>query len=168
LQIVRALHRDVGYLMLGLTLIFALSGIVMVYRDAGLLQHQVRVETRLAPGMDASALGQALAIRDFRVDRTEGSVVHFRGGTYDRSTGLTVRTQRGYVFPLDRFASLHKVASRHPIHWLVIAYGVLLSFLAISSFWMFRVGSRPFRRGMYLASAGIALALLLLFLSPRA
>jgi hypothetical protein len=167
-QILRALHRDVGYLVVGLTLVFTLSGVLLVYRDTGLLQRATSVETKLTPGLEPDAVGAALRTRDFRVLRTAGDVVYFTGGSYDRRTGLAVHTERSYAFPLDRLVRLHRVASRQPAHWPVVLYGALLLFLAVSSFWMFRPGTPQFRRGLWLAALGTLLAVLLLALSPSA
>ena len=36
----RSLHRDVGFLVLGFTFIYALSGIVLVYRDTDFLKSE--------------------------------------------------------------------------------------------------------------------------------
>ena len=163
---VRSLHRDAGYFTAGLTIIFALSGIAQIYRDTGLFQHETRVESQLQPGLASSALGVALRAREFRVLRTEGSVVYFAGGSYDSATGHVVRTEKSFVFPLDRFSGLHKASSRSAVHWLTTIYGVLLLFMAGSSFWMFRAGSRQLNRGLAFAAVGLLCALVLPFLSP--
>jgi uncharacterized protein len=167
-QIVRGLHRDIGFTIVGLTVLFALSGIVQIYRDLGFMERATRVETTLAPGMAASELGQALRVREFRVLRTEGAVTYFTGGSYDSATGRVVRTEKRYPFPLDRFSALHKAPSKFAVHWLTTIYGVLLLFMALSSFWMFRSTSSHLRRGLAFAAGGVVLALVMLFLSPGA
>lgn len=35
---IRSLHRDIGFFLVGLTLIYVFSGILMIYRDTGFLQ----------------------------------------------------------------------------------------------------------------------------------
>lgn len=35
---IRSLHRDIGFFLIGLTLIYVFSGILMIYRDTGFLQ----------------------------------------------------------------------------------------------------------------------------------
>lgn len=158
----RALHRDLGYFAAGLTVIYALSGIVQIYRDTDLLQRDTRIERKLPPDLGPSELGQSLHLRDLKVTRTQGDSLYFRDGVYDRSTGNVAYSSKDFVFPLNRFVSLHKASSKSPVHWLTVAYGALLFFLALSSFWMFRGGTSLFRRGMYLAAAGIVAAVLLL------
>lgn len=165
---IRALHRDVGYLTAGLTLVFALSGIAQIYRDTNFLQKQVPVDVQLQPGLDAAALGPALRLREVKVLRTEGSVTYFPGGSYDAATGHAVRTEKHWIFPFDRMTELHKSPSRSAIHWLTNLYAVLLLFMALSSFFMFRGGSPPQRRGLVLAGLGFAFAIVLLFFVPGA
>lgn len=35
---IRSLHRDIGFFLVGLTLVYVLSGILLIYRDTGFLQ----------------------------------------------------------------------------------------------------------------------------------
>lgn len=158
----RTLHRDVGFLMVGLILVYSISGIVLVYRDQDILKREVRIERKLAPNTDTSKLGEILHIRDFKVTKTEGDVVHFQNGTYDKGTGLLAYTSKEVAFPLDKFINLHKMMSKNPTHWFTLLFALSLSFLAISSFWMFKSGSRFFRRGIYFAGAGFLVTIILL------
>ena len=168
LQQVRALHRDVGHLTVGLTIVFALSGLAQIFRDTDFLQHEVQAAVMLEPGLAADALGPRLRVRDFKVLRTEGSVVYFPGGRYDAATGAATRTEKRWIFPFDRLTSLHKAPSKQAVHWLTLLYGTLLLFMAVSSFFMFKAGTPLQKRGLVLSGAGFALALLVLFLLPGA
>ena len=56
----RALHRDVGFFVVGLIIIYTMSGIVLVYRDTDFLIRKVQVEKKLLPGIDPSELGKVL------------------------------------------------------------------------------------------------------------
>jgi hypothetical protein len=58
---------------------------------------------------------------------------------------------------------LHKANTDKPLFFLNILFGLSLLFFVISSFWMFLPGSNIFKKGMYFALAGLALALLLIF-----
>ena len=164
-QIARALHRDIGWFTAGLTLIFVLSGIAQVYRDSDFLQHEIQVPVQVDPGLQGEDIGRALRVREFKAERTEGSVTFFRGGSYDAATGKAVRTQKEFVFPLDRFSELHKQRSKEAWHWITLAYGALLGFMAISSFFMFKGGSPMAKRGLVLAGLGFAVALAVVFLA---
>jgi hypothetical protein len=167
-QRIRVLHRNIGYFTAGLTILFALSGIVQTYRDTDLFQHEVQVERQIEPGLAPEALGPALRLREAKVLREEGNVVYFQGGWYDRGTGRAVRTESRFIFPLDRFSALHKAPSKSAVHWLTNLYAVLLLFMAVSSFWMFPGGSAQRRKGLLVAALGIAFAVALLFLAPGA
>lgn len=162
-QIMRALHRDIGWFTAGLTLIFVLSGIAQVYRDSDFLQHEVQVPAQVEPGLQGEDIGRALRVREFKSERTEGSVTYFRGGQYDAATGRAVRTQKEFVFPLDRFSELHKQRSKEAWHVVVLVYGGLLAFMALSSFFMFKGGSPMAKRGLVLAGLGFVVALALVF-----
>lgn len=163
-RIMRALHRDVGFFVVGLVLVYSLSGIVLVYRDIGLLTYTAKVEKELSPGMAPDELGKALHLRGFKVLKTEGDVVFFPDGSYNKATGLAAYSVRQLPTPLQKFVELHKIASAKLTHWYAIVFGVLLSFLGISSFWMYNPGSPTLRRGIYIAGAGIVVTAVVMFL----
>jgi uncharacterized membrane protein len=160
----RTLHRDIGFFIIGLIIIYSISGVVLVYRDTNFLKKDTRVETKLSTDIDPSELGSALRIREFKMTKTEGDIIYFEGGSYNKSTGMAITTIQTLRFPLNKFTMLHKTASKNPIHWVTVIFGILILFMAISSFWMFRKGTKQFRRAIYLAGAGIIFTLLILFL----
>ena len=160
----RALHRDVGFFVVGLVLVYAVSGVVLLYRDAGFLMREVQVERQLSPGLDAEKLAAALHLRGFKVSKVEGDVVHFRQGTYDKGTGIAAYSTRQLPSVLQKFVDLHKTMSGKINHWYAMFFSILLCFLAVSSFWMYRRDTRPFRRGLCLAAAGIVITAVVLFL----
>jgi hypothetical protein len=160
----RALHRDIGFLLIGLTLVYGLSGIVFIYRDTDFLKQERRIERQLSPGIPDSELGTALHLRNVSVVRTEGDVVYFQNGTYDRKTGMASYSDKTLPAWLEKLNTLHRASSRSRVHWFTTLYGVLLLFLALSSFWMFKPGSRLFWRGTIFAAAGFGLTAILLFL----
>jgi len=73
-------------------------------------------------------------------------------------------TVKELIFPLNRLTNIHKTASKNPFHWVTLAFGIVMLFLAISSFWMFNTKSKVFRTGLYVILAGFAFAVLLLLL----
>lgn len=158
----RSLHRDIGFLVIGLTIIYCISGILLVYRDTGLFKNESHIERQLQPGIDAQRLGMILHLKDFKVLKTEGDIIYFKNGTFNMETGKAEYTAETLPYLLERFNALHKSSSRSPAHMLSVAYGVLLIFLAISSFWMYRPGSRPFRRGLIIALTGCGTAAILI------
>lgn len=160
----RALHRDIGFFVVGLVLVYSLSGIVLLYRDTGFLMRDVSVERELKPGLDGEELGKALRLKGFKAEKTEGDVVHFREGTYNKATGMAAYTMRELPPVLQKFVGLHKTMSAKITHWYSMLFGILLAFLAVSSFWMYQKGTSPFRRGLCIAAAGIVITAIVLLL----
>ncbi len=163
-QLMRSLHRDIGFLMIGITLIYALSGIVLVYRDTNFLKRERQIEKQLDPNLETDQLGQALRMRMFKVEKTEGDIVYFGNGTYNKSTGLAKYSVTSLPAFLNKINGLHKTTSRGKTHWFTTVFGVLLIFLAISSFWMFKAGSKSFKRGLLFSAIGLLAAVIMLLL----
>ena len=40
---IRSLHRDIGFFIIGLTIIYSMSGIVLTYRDTNFLKHETLI-----------------------------------------------------------------------------------------------------------------------------
>lgn len=161
---VRILHRDIGFLLVGLTLVFSLSGILLLYRQTDLLKSDTTVTRTLSAGLSAEEMGKALHLRKIKVGGDDGRYVLFssdssvRDGKYDRTRGAVTYTEKQLPLLLERLNQLHKTSSSDSIHWVIALYGVLLTFLAVSSFWMFKPSTRQFRRGLTFAVGGIAAA----------
>lgn len=113
---IRGLHRDIGFFLVGLTLIYVFSGILMIYRDTGFLQ--------------TAAVEQ----------------------------GMGQHRGHEYVAWVQPFVDLHKAKSGNSVHWFTVMYGPALGFLAISSFWMLKPGSKTYRREIFLATLGVVFA----------
>jgi hypothetical protein len=160
----RFLHRNLGFFMLGFVLIYSLSGIALIYRDTDFLKHEKKISINLSPGLNPSEIGNTLRIRDFKLEKTEGDICYFRGGSYNKTTGITEQTTKELIFPLNKFSVLHKTASNNFLHWFTATFGILLFFMAISSLWMFKSDSKIFRRGILTVAAGIIIAIIVLIL----
>lgn len=160
----RSLHRDIGFFVIGLTVVFCISGIVLIFRDTDFLKQEVLIEKQIESNVDSSELGGILRIRGFEVVKTEGETVYFGNGSYNKSTGIVKYSSKELPLFLNKLNSLHKTPSRKVIHWFTLIYGVLLLFLALSSFWMFKARTKLFWRGIYIASAGLIIAAILLVL----
>ncbi|WP_417069703.1 hypothetical protein [Niveibacterium terrae] len=168
---IRVLHRDIGFLLIGLTLVFSLSGILLVYRPTGLLKFDTPVSRKIEPGLAPSDLGPALHLRQLEILGDDGRTVSFGGGRglrdgkYDRASGAVSYTEKRLPAALDKLTELHKSNSHDPVHWFVVLYGVLLTFMAVSSFWMFKSTTRQFRRGLVLAAGGFVAAAVLVLVA---
>jgi hypothetical protein len=166
----RVLHRDIGYLALGLTIVFALSGVILIYRETDFLKSPVPVEKTLPPQLSSEGLASTLRLRHFQVTQDEGEVIRFQDGTalqdgvYSRTTGTVSFVKKQFPSFIDRCIGIHKVNDSKGVHWFFVVYGVALLFLAVSSLWMFKPRTRHFRRGLLLSGSGTVLTLVLLFL----
>lgn len=149
----RVLHRDIGFLMIGLTLVFALSGILLVYRSTGFMKSETQVTRTLAPALSIDDVGRALHLRQLKVGEDDGRRIAFssepmaRDGSYDRQSGEVSYSAQQLPSLLEKLNALH---------WFSALYGVLLTFLALSSLWMFKPSTRQLRRGVVLAALGFA------------
>ncbi|MBW6536804.1 MAG: hypothetical protein K0B11_17485 [Mariniphaga sp.] len=162
-RIMRSLHRDIGFILIGLTIIYSLSGILLIYRDTGFLKKEREITQTIAPNLEAEELASILHMRNFKVVRTDGNMLFFNNGQYNRENGLVEYTSRELPAWLNKMNSLHKTSTRSPLHWLGIIYGILLFFMAISSLWMFKSGTGLFRRGIILTASGAAVVLVIIF-----
>jgi hypothetical protein len=160
----RSLHRDIGFFVIGLTIVFSLSGITLVYRDLDFMTYETQVEKQLSPNMELPEISKILHARDLKAIKTEGETIYFKNGSYNKSTGMAVYKTKEVYFPFNKFNELHMTMSKNPTHWFVTTYGVLLLFLAVSSLWMFKSGTNSFRRSLYITGAGILLTVIILLI----
>lgn len=159
----RFLHNKIGFIITGLVIIYSLSGLVQTYRDTNLLKHDVLNEKQIGAGLNEAALGGKLRMRDFKVTKTEGDTLYFKEGTYNVTTGNTSYTTKEWYSWIKPFTELHKTSSKGTAHYFTTIFGVLLLFMSVSAFWMFKPGTKAFSSGVLLTVAGIVAALLLLF-----
>ncbi|MDP4202870.1 MAG: hypothetical protein Q8861_09255 [Bacteroidota bacterium] len=160
----RGLHRDVGFLILGMVLIYCVSGVTMILRDKGFLQQEKQIEKTIAPGLEASALGEILHIKGLKVLKTQNDTVYFKEGTYNKATGTVNYSETNYPTFLKKITDLHKAPSKKITSIFSIIFGILLAFMAVSAFWMFKPGTRLFRRGILFVGIGIVVVIVLLLL----
>ncbi len=157
----RILHRNLGFFILGFVMIYALSGIVLIYRDTDFMKHEKTIKTKLPAETKVADIGLALRIRDFKILNTLGDVIYFQGGSFNTSNGEAEYLVKELVFPFNKLTVLHKTPSKNPLHWFTLVFGILLLFMAVSSFWMFS-RSKPFRNGILTIVGGFVFAVLLL------
>lgn len=159
----RTYHRYLGFFLAGIMAMYAISGIVLIYRNTDFLKKEVAVEKTIKPNIKANEVGKALKIKHFKLQKEEGNMVHFEGGTYDRKTGVANYTEKKLPFVLDKMTKIHKATSSQPLYFLNIFFGAALLFFVVSAFWMFRPSAPIFKKGIYFALGGLVLTLILLF-----
>lgn len=160
----RIYHRYLGYFLAGIMSVYSISGIVLIFRDTNFLKKEKLVEQKLSPGLNEKDLGEALRMRNLKIQSQNGDIVSFANGTYNKNTGLANYTIRSLPFIMDKLTKFHKANTKQPLFFLNVFFGVSLFFFVVSSFWMFLPKTTIFRKGLYFTLAGIVLTLILLFL----
>ena len=164
-KIMRYLHNKIGFIIVGLVVIYSLSGIVQTYRDTSFLKHDVKNEKTIETNLDAVDLGKAIKIKELRITKTEGGIIYFKEGTYNPQTGeakYTTSELYGWIKP---FTDLHKANSKNIVHYFTIVFAVALFFMCVSAFWMFKPGTKAFSSGVILTVLGIIASVVLVLLS---
>ncbi|MDO6809488.1 hypothetical protein Q4603_12740 [Zobellia galactanivorans] len=159
----RTYHRYLGFFLAGIMAMYAISGIILIFRDTDFLKKEVAIEKTIQPNVKANDLGKMLKIKHFKLEKEEGGIVHFEGGSYDSKTGLASYTVKTLPFVLNKMTKVHKATSSQPLFFLNIFFGASLLFFVISAFWMFRPSAPIFKKGLYFALGGLLLTLILLF-----
>ncbi|WP_346986524.1 hypothetical protein [Chryseobacterium sp. POE27] len=160
----RITHRYLGYFLAGIMAIYAVSGVLLVYRDTGFLKKEKNYDKVINKNLDEKALGKELKIKNLEIEKTEGTVLKFKQGTYDSSTGQAKYTKKELPFLLDKMTKLHKAQSKDTLSPLNTFFGISLFFFVISSFWMFNLKTKAFKRGMIFTIAGVVISVLLLMI----
>ncbi|WP_144282800.1 hypothetical protein [Chryseobacterium echinoideorum] len=160
----RVTHRYLGYFMAGIMTIYAVSGVLLIYRDTDFLKKEKKYDKIIEKNLDEKALGKELKIKNLEVQKTEGTVLKFKQGTYNIVTGQAKYTKKELPFVLDKMTKLHKAQSKDRLSPLNAFFGICLFFFVISSFWMFNPKSKAFRRGVKFTVAGIIAAAILLLI----
>ncbi len=159
----RVWHRYLGFFLAGIMAVYAISGVVMIFRDTDFLKKEKTVSKKLAPALSAEDLGKALRIRNFEIESESGDVQSFEDGTYNKVTGDAVYKERSLPVVLDKLTKLHKASTGQPLFFLNVFFGLSLLFFVVSSFWMFLPKTATFQKGLYFALAGLVLTIVLLF-----
>jgi hypothetical protein len=159
----RIYHRYLGYFLAGIMAVYAISGIVMIFRDTDAFKAEKIIERKLEANLNPQQLGTAIRIRDLKIESENGELLSFRQGTYNKATGVAVYTIKSLPVVMEKLTQLHKANTKHPLYYLNIFFGVSLLFFVVSSFWMFLPKTSIFKKGLYFTLAGIILTVVLLF-----
>lgn len=173
----RAIHRDVGYLAIGFTVIYAISGIAQNHiEDWGDVSYKATETTTTIPEIpastpDADAFARVIAAAhlgtptsklragdEVRLEYANGSKATLIG------TQLTVQARSRRVF-IGAANWLH--TARHKKGWKYVADGfaIFLLYLAISGIFMIKGKLGLKGRGAFLISIGVAVPIAAVLLS---
>ena len=160
----RIWHRYLGFFLAGIMAVYALSGIVLIFRDTDFLKQEKQIEKSIASGLKAEAVGQAIRLRDLKAETETETLLQFKQGTYNKLTGLVIYKVRSLPKGIEKLTQLHKASTKQPLFYLNVFFGISLFFFVLSSFWMFLPSTSIFKKGLYFTLAGIVLVLVLLFI----
>jgi hypothetical protein len=160
----RIYHRYLGFFLAGIMAVYALSGIILIFRDTDFLKQEKTVQKQLQPGLNAEALGKAVKIRELNIDSASGDMQYFKSGRYNNVTGAVSYNTKSLPRIIEKLTHLHKANTKDPLFYLNVFFGVSLLFFVISSFWMFLPKTSIFKKGLYFTIAGIVLTILMLLL----
>lgn len=160
----RVYHRYLGFFLAGIMAVYALSGVLMIFRNTDFMKKEIIEQRTLPADTKPEEIGAKLRLKNFKIESTEGNTIVFNGGTFDKSSGEVTFTTKQLPYILKKMTDMHKATSDRPLFFLNIFFGVSLLFFVLSSFWMFLPNTSIFKKGMYFTAAGLVLALLIIFI----
>jgi hypothetical protein len=171
-----ALHRDIGFLCIGLTLVYAISGVAVNHISQWNPSYRVeRIETNIGPVSGNPTDADTIRTILDRLDETgklESSYrpdphslqlfVDGRSILIDLGTGHVVHDR---AIPRPVLREMNFLHLNHPKKswtWIADVYAVALGFLAVSGMLMIR--RKTMHRGVVLTGIGFVIPLLFLVL----
>lgn len=158
----RILHRYLGFFLAGIMMIYAVSGITLIFRKTDTFKLEVQKKITVEAGLTEETLGRALSIRDLKVNSNDGAFLLFDQGAYNTKTGEANFTTKELPVWLDKITHLHKATNDDPLYYFNIFFGASLFFFAVSAFFMFLPKSPIFKKGLWFTLGGIILAIIML------
>jgi hypothetical protein len=159
----RIIHRYLGFFLAGVMAMYAISGIVLIFRNGDTFKQEVTIEKTIAAKLNGPRLGQVIKIKNLGFIRTVGDMDYFNEGSYNHVTGEVSYVTKKLPFVLDKLTHLHKATTKDPLYFLNIFFGLSLLFFVISAFWMYMPGGKILRKGLLFTAGGIILTLIMLF-----
>lgn len=159
----RTIHRYLGFFLAGIMAVYALSGILLIFRDTDFLKQEQTITETVKTNATGEELGELLQMRKLKVLEDNETTIIFENGAYNKQSGQAVFTIKELPLVLDKLTHLHKARSGDPMFFLNVFFGLSLLFFVVSAFWMYMPGTDIFKKGMYYTLGGIILTLVLLF-----
>ncbi len=160
----RLLHRYLGYFLTGMMAVYAITGIIMTFRDTDFLKSEKHESQTVKPHLAGDELGKALDMRRLKVTKEDSLTIYFENGTYAKETGVANYTLKEWPPLVVKMTELHQSRSADPLFFLNVFFACSLFFFVVSSFWMFPSHSQTFRKGMLFVAAGVILVVVLIWL----
>lgn len=160
----RIWHRYLGFFLSGIMAVYALSGVIMIFRNTDFLKLEKEIVREVEPGLGAEALGNVLRMRGFKATEESAEEIVFENGRYEKATGVATYQVKELPIVLKKMEQMHKATSDRPLFYLNIFFGGSLLFFVVSSFFMFLPKSKIFRKGIYFTLAGLVLTVVMVYI----
>ncbi len=164
-SLVRKYHRLLGFFLAGIMMIYACSGVLLIFRNTDFMKFEQIVEKQLSANLDARSLARELRLSDFKLKADTSQQIVFKQGSYDKASGLATITKASYPLPVKKLVDLHKANSNSPLFFMNVFFGAALLFFAVSSFFMFVPKLPVYKTGVKFALAGFVVALVVVLFS---
>ena len=156
----RKYHRWLGFFLAGIMGVYAISGILLIFRPTDILKYE-QVQTRqFEANLSGEELQPLLKMRGSKVTSENANEIVLNVGSYDKATGEATITKKDYPIVLSKMVKLHKATNNSPLFWLNISFGVGLLFFVISAFLMFVPKLPMYKNGLKIAGIGAIVTVL--------
>ncbi len=158
----RKYHRWLGFFLAGIMAVYAVSGILLIFRPTDFLKFEQTHEYQIEAQLNAQSAVDQLRVKGLRANGESDTQVEFNYGSYDKNTGTAVITKKDYPLILAKMVKLHKATNNSPLFWLNISFGIALLFFVISAFLMFLPKLPIYKNGLKIAGVGALFTVLML------
>lgn len=171
IKLTRALHRDIGYFLTGITIVYAMSGIFLTHKDLFPSVATEKSSFDLPPALHGAELTLNLQEKlngdtIINIIEKDKSIIFYiangKGSYYAGSGLVTYETYK--TRPFIRFLNQLHINTKK--NWIPIAdiFAVMLVFLALSGL-VIVPGKKGFlKRGIWFMSAGFSVVLLFIWI----
>ncbi len=172
----RIVHRDAGYLIVGLTVIYAASGIALnhleEWGDIETVEEVREVQLSLVGQTGdeiAEEVAQLLSVEGELISKEQlGPMVTLafpdREVVIDIDTGLASETKRERRFVIGALMWLHRARGKKAWKYFSDVFAIFLILMAVSGMFMLKGKKGFWGRGMFLVGLGIAIPVAYIYL----
>jgi hypothetical protein len=192
-NLLRSLHRDLGYFFIGVTLIYAITGFILSARGLGWFKEEYSFKTIITQNIAIENFQKVLIseakagklnyiyttetkkvvernIKRLVFTKKENNTLYFEYKTkiriqYNITSGVVDVYYKAYPPYLEIFISSHLSTNNYIWFYLAMAYSIALAFFAISGIFIVK-GKYGFKkRGIYLTTMGILTVFVFIYFS---
>ena len=107
----RVLHRYLGFFLAGITAVYAISGVAMIFRDTDILKKKYDYKLLVETNLNADELVEAIELKRLREVREENGKIYYKEGSSNKTSGEVNYSLIKPPYVLDEMQHLHKARS---------------------------------------------------------